>query len=201
MKQQRHLSDQITRILAMVMALALASAALATGSQAYVYHRIAQNTADAAAVAASQKLAQLCSRVPASNDWTQVRDTVKLFVMLNDRALGQENNGEQAGSEASYKIYYINSAGNRLYGDLTIEGSRIIPCGNNNGPLLGYRATGIEVVVDKHFRSLVDLIGQGQLTASASAKANYDVPAQTLTNEFKVSDTRPNTYTQCSTLP
>ena len=201
MRQQRHLSDQITRILAMVMAVALASAALATGSQAYVYHRIAQNTADAAAVAASQKLAQLCSRVPASNDWTQVRDTVKLFVMLNDRALGQENNGEQAGSEASYKIYYINSAGNRLYGDLTIEGSRIIPCGNNNGPLLGYRATGIEVVVDKHFRSLVDLIGQGQLTASGSAKANYGLTLPTLANESNARDTDLIARVRLSTLP
>lgn len=201
MRQQRNLSGQITTILAAMMAVALASAALATGSQAYVYHRIAQNTADAAAVAGSQKLAQLCSQVPPSNDWTQIRDTVKLFVMLNDGALGQKNKREQAGSGASYKAYYIDSAGNRLYGDLTIEGSRIIPCDSNNGQLLGYRATGVEVVVDKHFRSLVDLIRQGQLTASGSAKANYGMMLPTSANEFNASDTDLIAHVRFSALP
>ncbi len=201
MRQQRNLSGQITTILAEVIAVALASAALATGSQAYVHHRIAQNTADAAAVAGSQKLAQLCSQVPPSNDWTQVRDTVNLFVMLNDGVLGQKNKMEQADSEASYKAYYIDSNGNRLYGDLTIEGSQIIPCGSNNGPLLGNRATGVEVVVDKHFRSLVDLIGQGQLTASGSAKANYGVTLPTPAKEFNTSDTDLIARVRLSTLP
>lgn len=201
MRQQRNESGQITTILAVVMAMALAFAALAIGSQAYLYRHVAQNIADAAAVASSQKLAQLCSQVPSSNDWTQIRDTARLFVTLNDRELGQMGKLEPAGSGTSYSIYYIDSTGNRLYGDLTIEGSRIIPCGCNNGQSLRNQATGIEVVVDKRFSSLVDLIGQGQLTASASAKANYGETAQTLTNEFKVSDTRPNTYTQCSTLP
>ena len=201
MRQQRSLNGQITTILAEVIAVALASAALATGSQAYVHHRIAQNAADAAAVAGSWKLAQLCSQVPPSNDWTQVRDTVKLFVMLNDRALSHKNEMAPAGSGTGYNAYYIDSVGNRLYGELTIEGSQIIPCGSNNGPLLGNRATGVEVVVVRPFRSLVNLIGQGQLTASGSAKANYGVTLPTPAKGFNASDTDLIAQVGLSTLP
>ena len=192
MKQHRNESGQAMILLALAMVGLLAFSGLAIdGGNIYANRRIAQNTADAATTAGVQMLAQLCSQVPPSNDWTQIRDSVKQYVVLNGGTLGQSANG-QAGLGTSYSAYYIDSQANRLYGGLTIEAVQSIPCGCSNGQSVGYQATGMEVVVNKTFNSfLAGLVGFSQSTTSASAKANYGVTAPKSANDFKVSDIYP----------
>jgi Flp pilus assembly protein TadG len=188
MKRQRNESGQVILVLAIGMVALLAFAALAIdGGNIYTNRRVAQNTADAASFAGSQKLAQLCGQTPPSNDWTQIRGAVQQFVTLNGGALGQQ---DAAGT--SYSAYFIDSQGNRLYGDLTIEAIQSVPCGCNNGQSVGYQATGVEVVVNKRFNSfLAGVIGRSQSEATATAKANYGVTVPTSSSDFKVSDIYP----------
>ena len=187
-RQERKERGQVIVVLAVAMVVLLLFAALAIdGENMYVNRRVAQNAADAASLAGTQKLEQLCSQTPPSNDWTQIRDTVRQYVTLNAGTL------RTSGAEGSgYKVYYIDGQGNRLYGGLTIEAIQAIPCGCNNGQSVGYQATGVEVVVNKSFGSfLAGLAGRSQSTVSASAKANYGVTEPTSAAEFKVGDVYP----------
>ena len=181
---------QVIVVLALAMVALLLFAALAIdGGNMYTQRRIAQNAADAGALAGAQKLVQLCSQTPPSNDWTQLRDVVRQFVTLNAGTLQASSS---AGEGSAYGVYFIDSQGNRLFGGLTVDAIQAIPCGCSNGQSVGYQATGIEVVVNKSFGSfLAGLAGRSESTVSAGAKANYGVTVPKSVSEFKVGDVYP----------
>ncbi len=190
MKKQSQEQGQIILLLAMGMVVLLMFAALAIdGGNIYTNKRIAQNSADSAALAGAQKLQQLCK--DGSRDYTQVLATIQNYVQMNAGPASQTKNGVTSFG-SSYSAYYIDAQGSRLNGGLTINAVGTIPCGCVNNQSVGYQATGVEVVVNKTFGSfLAGLIGRGQSAATAGAKANYGVSTPTSVNQFHATDIYP----------
>jgi len=112
-KRRSNEKGQVIVVLALAMIVLLLFAALAIdGGNMYTNRRIAQNAADAGALAGAQKLVQLCKPDAAQQRLTQLRDVVQQFVTLNAGTLRTSGGGEGA----PYGVYFIDSQGNRLYG-------------------------------------------------------------------------------------